>query len=303
MRSKLAVIVCAALMTAMLGACGGSTAASSGQAEAAPEAATTAEEEVLEPEAAPEAATTAEEEVLEPEAAPGATTTAEEALLETGAEETVAELNAGAGSFSSGTMFEGAITPSEATDNSNLAKLSGVDGQGALGAAPAVESLEGLDGEKATSINGKISLQGKTQEYTAFFIGQNNGIMGFSIIFADSKDVLTNYAEVYDFDKSAGYTRQDMLNLDVDQVYPGFTSMSCTDYTIVDAGSVYRLMLIWAELDNPDHVKETIDNGVFTSSNYHYPQLLAASGLKNSFIAEGCYQLTDDEIAKLHLIE
>ena len=62
-------------------------------------------------------------------------------------------------------------------------------------------------------------------------------------------------------------------------------------------------MLIWAELDNPDHVKETIDNGVFTSSNYHYPQLLAASGLKNSFIAEGCYQLTDDEIAKLHLIE
>ena len=46
-----------------------------------------------------------------------------------------------------------------------------------------------------------------------------------------------------------------------------FTSMSCTDYTIVDAGSVYRLMLIWAELDNPDHVKETIDNGVFTSSS------------------------------------
>ena len=303
MRRKLAVIVCAALMTAMLGACGGSTAASSGQAEAAPEAATTAEEEVLEPEAAPEAATTAEEEVLEPEAAPGAATTAEEALLETGAEETVAELNAAAGSFSSGTMFEGAITPSEATDNSNLAKLSGVDGQGALGAAPAVESLEGLDGEKATAINGKISLQGKTQEYTAFFLGQNNGIMGFSIIFADSKDVLTNYAEVYDFDKSAGYTRQDMLDLDVDQVHPGFTSMSCTDYTIVDAGSVYRLMFIWAELDNPDHVKEIIDSGLITSSNYHYPQLLAASGLKNSFIAEGCYQLTDDEIAKLHLIE
>ena len=246
MRSKLAVIVCAALMTAMLGACGGSTAASGGQAEAAPEAATTAEEEVL-----------------EPEAAPGAATTAEEALLETGAEETVAELNAGAGSFSSGTMFEGAITPSEAADNSNLAKLSGVDGQGALGAAPAVESLEGLDGEKATSINGKISLQGKTQEYTAFFIGQNNGIMGFSIIFADSKDVLTNYAEVYDFDKSAGYTRQDMVSFDIEQVYPGFNSMSCSDYTIVDAGSVFRLMILFTELDNPDHVKECMDNNVF----------------------------------------
>ena len=39
MRRKIAVMVCAALMTAMLGACGGSTSASSGQAEAPAETA------------------------------------------------------------------------------------------------------------------------------------------------------------------------------------------------------------------------------------------------------------------------
>ena len=298
MRRKIAVMVCAALMTAMLGACGGSTSASGGQADAPAETATE--------EAAPEAA--AEEAAPAAEAAPEAEAGTEEtapaadaAAAET--DDTVAELDAGSNSFASGTLFGGAITPSEAAEDADSEKLDGVDAQGALGSAPAIESIEGLNGEEASSINGKVSLQGKTQEYSAFFMGKNNGIMGFAVIFADSKDVLTNYAEVYDFDKAAGYTREDMLGLDINQVYPGFTSMSCTDYTIVDAGSVYRLMLVFLELDNPDHVKECMDNGIFTGSGYHYPQLLSASALKRSFASNGCYQLTDDEIAKLHLIE
>ena len=219
------------------------------------------------------------------------------------AEDTVAELDAGSSTFASGTMFNSAITPSEASEDADTEKLDGVDAAGALGSAPEIESITGLDGEEAASLNGKVSIQGKTQEYSAFFLGKNNGMMGFAIVFADSRDVLTNYAEVYDFDKSAGYTRQDMMSFDIEQAYPGFSSMSCADYTIVDAGSVYRLMILFAELDNPDHVKECMDNGVFTGSGYHYPQLLSASALKNSFTSGGCYQLTDDEIAKLHLIE
>lgn len=297
MRRKIAVMVCAALMTAMLGACGGSTGASSAQAPAETAAEEAAPEAEAAEEAAPEAQAAPEAEAAAEEAAPEADAAAAEA------EDTVAELDAGSSTFASGTALNGAITPSEAAEGADSEKLDGVDAQGALGSAPAIESIEGLDGAEATSINGKISIQGKTQEYSAFFLGKNNGIMGFAIVFADSRDVLTNYAEVYDFDKSAGYTRQDMQSFDIEQVYPGFNSMSCSDYTIVDAGSVFRLMILFTELDNPDHVKECMDNNVFTGSGYHYPQLLSASALKKSFTSGGCYQLTDEEIAKLHLIE
>ena len=126
--------------------------------------------------------------------------------------------------------------------------------------------------------------------------------MGFVVVFENSSGVLTNYAEIYDFEKEAGYTKDDMLSFDVEKVYPGINSMSCADWTIVDAGSVFRLMMVFTELDNPDHVKECMDNGIFTGSGYHYPQVLGASGLKNDLSSRGFYKLTDDEIAKLHLI-
>ena len=123
------------------------------------------------------------------------------------------------------------------------------------------------------------------------------------IIFENSSGVLTNYAEIYDFEKEAGYTQDDMLSFDIEKAYPGISSMSCADWSIVDAGSVFRLMVVLTELDNPDHVKECMDKGFFTGSGYHYPQVLGASGLKNDLAAKGFYQLTDEEIDKLHLIK
>ena len=306
MRRRLAVMICAALMTAMLGACGGSTGASSSEAQAPAETATE--------EAAPEADAAAQEaapeaDAAKEEAAPAADAAAQEAAPEADAaaqaDGTVAEAGAGTGTgaFASGTLFAGAITPSEKTEDSDVEKLDGVDAQGALGSAPAIETIEGLNGEEPASLNGKISLQGKTQEYSAYFLGKNNGVMGFAVVFESAGDTLTNYAEIYDFEKSAGYTKDDMLAFDITKAYPGINSMSCTDWTIVDAGSVFRLMVVFAQLDNPDHVKECMDNGVFTSPNYQYPQLLSASALKSSFTSDGCYQLTDEEIDKLHLVK
>jgi hypothetical protein len=200
-------------------------------------------------------------------------------------------------------MFEGVITPSGESSNPDVEKLDGISAQEALGSAPAIETIQGLNGEEPASLNGKIFLQNQSQEYTAYCLGESKGVMGFVIVFENSSGVLTNYAEIYDFEKDAGYTKDDMLAFDIEKAYPGISSMSCSDWSIVDAGSVFRLMVVFAELDNPDHVKECMDNGVFTSPNYQYPQLLSASALKSSFTSDGCYQLTDEEIDKLHLVK
>ncbi|MBQ8052406.1 MAG: hypothetical protein IJ198_01170 [Lachnospiraceae bacterium] len=318
MRRKIAVMVCAALMTAMLGACGGSTAASSSQAEAPAE--TAAEEaapaaDAAKEEAAPEADAAKQEAAPEAdaaaqEAAPEADAAAQEAAPEADAaaqeaDASAAEVNAteSTGSFASGSMFEGVITPSGETGNSDVEKLDGVGAQEALGSAPAVETLEGLSGEEASSLNGKISLQGQNQEYNGYCLGENNGIIGFAIIFENTSGVLTNYAEIYDFKKDAGYTKDDMLSFDIEKAYPGISSMSCSDWQIVDVGYSFRLMIVLKELDNPDHVQECIEKGFFTAPNYHYPQVLGASGLKKDIESKGFYKMTDDEIDKLHLVK
>lgn len=311
MRRKAAVMICAALMTAMLGACGGSTGASSSQAEAPAE--TAAEEaapaaDAAKEEAAPAADAAKEEatpeaDAAKEEAAPEADAAAQEAAPE--ADASAAEVNSSesTGSFASGSMFEGVIAPSGETGNSDVEKLDGVGAQEALGSAPAVETLEGLNGEEASSLNGKISLQGQNQEYNGYCLGENNGIIGFAIIFENTSGVLTNYAEIYDFKKDAGYTKDDMLSFDIEKAYPGISSMSCSDWQIVDVGYSYRLMIALKELDNPDHVQECIEKGFFTAPNYHYPQVLGASGLKKDIESKGYYKMTDDEIDKLHLVK
>lgn len=294
MKRKLAVIVCTALMTAMLGACGGSTSASGGQADAPAE---TAAEEAA-PDAAAEEAAPAADAAPEAEAVTEETTPAAEAE----AGDTVAEIVGSSSTFANGTKFSGVITPSEAADDADMEKIGGVGDQGALGSAPEIESIEGLKGDESSSINGSISLQGRTQEYSAFYLGTDSGIMGFSVLFADYDDTLTNYAEIYDFYKDAGYTRQDMLSLDVNQIYPGFTSMSCSDYEILDCGSFYRLLLGFAELDNPDNVWECMNYGIFIASDYHYPQVIPASTLKSGFASSGFYQMSDSEINAYQLV-
>ena len=181
MKRKLAIIVCTALMTAMLGACGGSTSASSGPADAPAE--TAAEE------AAPEAA---EEATPAADAAPEAEAVTEETTpaAEAEAGDTIAEVVGASSSFANGTRFSGVINPSEAAEDADMEKIGGVGDQGALGSAPEIESIEGLKGEESSSINGSISLQGRTQEYSAFYLGTDSGIMGFSVLFAVKTDIL-----------------------------------------------------------------------------------------------------------------
>ncbi len=296
MRRRIAVTVCAALVAAMLGACGGSTGASGGQAEAAAETeAEQTQEETAEAEAPAEETQAAEAET------PAEETQA--ADTQAAADDVAQDLSAGTNSFGNGTILGGAITPSEAEENADYEKIDAADPQAALGSAPEIEGLEPIEGAEGNPLAGMVSVGGEVQEYSAFYMGENQGIMGFVVTFGNISDILTNYAEVYDFDKSAGYTREDMLRVDVDSIYPGFTSMSCTDYRIVDAGGVYRLMLLVMDLDDPDNVKEAMDNGIFTSSTYYYPQVLSASGLNSSLRSSGMYEMTDEEIQMMHLIE
>ena len=42
--------------------------------------------------------------------------------------------------------------------------------------------------------------------------------------------------------------------------------------------------------------------GIFIASDYHYPQVIAASTLKSGFTSSGFYQMSDSEIDAYRLI-
>ena len=302
MRRKVAVMICAALIASMLGACGGSSGTSSGQAQApaeeaaeeteeaaAPEA--EAAEETAEAEAAPEAdAETPAEDVVDAEA-PAESTDAAEA---TTADVATGELTAGNGAAL------GVISPSIQSETTEFAAVADMDDpQQALGAAPDVESIEGLEGADGAALNAIVNVNGTRQELTSFYVNEADGIMAVANVIGNSSGVLTNFIEIYDFYKSAGFTRDDMVNININDIYPNFTSMSCAMYQIYDCGSIFRMYVGVTGLDDPDNVKEVIENGYLTANGYRYPQLISAESSINYCRNQGYYELSDSDIDRL----
>ncbi len=64
------------------------------------------------------------------------------------------------------------------------------------------------------------------------------------------------------FKASAGYTMEYLEGLDINQFYPGFTSMDFAEKTIVPAGDYFVETVSFKNLDQEENVKAMVDNGI-----------------------------------------
>ena len=74
-------------------------------------------------------------------------------------------------------------------------------------------------------------------------------------------NVITGYIDESHFPKSEGWTADDVL-ASIEQVYPGFNSMSFTTSRVTDEGDYYCCICMFDDLDKLANIRTLHENGV-----------------------------------------
>ena len=105
------------------------------------------------------------------------------------------------------------------------------------------------------------------------------------------------------FDKSCGHTKEELMQYDLDVLYPGFSSYSFAESSITEKGRYVDFIVKFKDLDNMDHVRQLDDNGILTLENRNAEsvsvdsimQLLEEQGAKKmDYIEYGVMNLDTD---------
>ncbi|MBQ6470203.1 MAG: hypothetical protein IJJ50_09165 [Lachnospiraceae bacterium] len=88
-------------------------------------------------------------------------------------------------------------------------------------------------------------------EYTTVFFGN------------DTKTLKALFIETR-FDKSAGYTKEDLEALDIDTVYEGFSGFAFADYKIEESEEALNYVVRFRKLDDVENCKKLHEAGLLT---------------------------------------
>ena len=295
MKKKLALLMSAVILAAMVASCGGSTPASSTQ-DAQAEAEALQEAEDAAGDAAKEAEDAAGEAAKEAEDAAGeAEKVAEDASGEAAqvAEDAAAEgatIAAAAGLGKIDTSKPASFMGEGSTLPGNLVPLEN-------------QALEVIDETGGVNASGISQLDSSVVEYTAFLVDKSAGQYDeYYIVYDDIvSGVMKEFRDELHFYKSTGITADDLKSIDLSNIYPGFYDMSFADAYLMDCDDFYSLVVQFRDMDVPANMDVLQEKGIFTIENYSYGVLLDAESLNDYLRKAGAQELTQSEVDDLWL--
>ena len=282
MKRKLAFLCCATVLAAMISACGGSSASSSSEAQSKeePAAQETATEAVVEEDEAE--AVDAVEESADAAATEASAETAAEAAAEAAASEDILEATIDY------------VQKSQAISEIDFASL------------PELDESKKLDVTEVSEDNpedkGIVFANGEMYEYAAFLCSESAYTSGYEIVYYDhSSKILKMLLEMVRFDKASGITKNDIRNIDIETIYPGFYSMSCTRAQLYENPDSYDMVVAFTDLDKAANLDEAVREGAISIPGYFYGCKVNALTTVDSFRQTGAKELSDYELTKLNI--
>ena len=88
-----------------------------------------------------------------------------------------------------------------------------------------------------------------------------------TVYYGDKKRILSALTLETQFDKSAGYTKEMLDEMDIDEIYPGFSSMSCSREIVTENEDTVSLILVFRDLDELKNSQEMVDYGFLYLKN------------------------------------
>ncbi len=105
-------------------------------------------------------------------------------------------------------------------------------------------------------------------EYTIVYYGSSSGKM-------------TGLSLVTKFKKSLGYTKENLMTLDVDEVYPGFSTLDFADYSVEDNGDYVDFIIRFKDLDDMDNMRRMDDIGLIVLESRDADYVIADSFMQD----------------------
>ncbi len=98
------------------------------------------------------------------------------------------------------------------------------------------------------------------------------------------------------FYKSAGYTEDQISQIDIEQLYPGIKALPFVETSYSDEGDYYTFIIKYNELDDPDHLDQLYDCGCKLEARRGTGMILGSDSYKELLLAQGAVEVTDAEL-------
>ncbi len=69
------------------------------------------------------------------------------------------------------------------------------------------------------------------------------------------------------FDKRVGYTVNDFLNCNPEEIFPGFNRMSCASYSVEEGLNTINVLFSFFRLNDPENFRQMVDSGILSGAN------------------------------------
>ena len=165
------------------------------------------------------------------------------------------------------------------------------------------DKLEVFDPETEEATDkGFSSIAGVLEEYAVYQTYTGGGTDEYALFYFDiSSRIVSCYVDILDLSK-AFYSYDKVVNLDLNSLIYGFSSMSFADAYILDCGDFYRVMIYFEDLTNPDNVYALAQSGVIRMDpGYSKGALIDGDNTDALYKATGAYRLSDYEVSMIGL--
>ena len=168
--------------------------------------------------------------------------------------------------------------------------LIGCGGSGSRGSNAKTSPMPTFEPPKDMLIERTVFLSDETDAYSEYVV----------VYYGSDTHTLKEVSDEIHFLKSAGYTRDQLESLDIDQVFSGFSSLSFASRTVTDDGDHYSLVCRFKDLDKKENFVAIHNNGILTLDSTDVDTVDADSVIKH-LSSEGYKELQLSEYANVGL--
>ncbi|MDO4850385.1 MAG: hypothetical protein Q4A93_00760 [Actinomycetota bacterium] len=168
--------------------------------------------------------------------------------------------------------------------------LIGCVGSGGQGSSTQISPLPTIEPPKDVLIEHAVFLSDETDTYSEYVV----------VYYGSDTHTLKEVSDEIHFLKSAGYTRDQIESLDIDQVFNGFSKLSFASKTVTDDDDHYSLVCRFEDLDEKANLLSMHNGGILELDSTDVDTVDADSVIKH-LSSEGYKELQLSEYANVGL--
>ena len=120
------------------------------------------------------------------------------------------------------------------------------------------------------------------------------------LYYGSTSNIISSWHFEIHYNPSSGVTPEGLNNIDIDTIFPGFSSLDFASAQAKQQGDVVCWLVRLTKLDDPDNVKAAMDCGIISISNYEDGMLIGADMTKDAMIKNGAVEVKSSDLDKIH---